>query len=287
MAKNNANPQTNQDIYKKIEYLEENGLFNIDPADDPETIPLQPNKVDYLNKKLSSKISTKIANKVALNFINNLIKDKKMIIKDIIGMENINSIDTGFVMTCNHFNPFDNFALHKVIEQSKHHKNKKFYKVIREGNYTNFGGIYGYFFKHCDTLPLSSIKRTMINFMHAINEILTRGDIVLVYPEQSLWLNYKKPKPLNNGAFVFAINNNVPVLPCFITFEDSDILQEDGEYVQEYTINILPPIYPKKDISKKENVEYMKNLNYELWKNVYEQTYNTKLVYTTKTDIKI
>lgn len=36
----------------------------------------------------------------------------------------------------------------------------------------------------------------------------------------------------------------MPVLPCFITMEDSDILGDDGFYVQEYTIHIAEPIYP-------------------------------------------
>lgn len=278
---NNDINQEKIEIFKKIEYLEENGMFDIDPANDPETIPLQPDKVDYLGNKLSSKIGTYIANKVALKYINNLIKHKKLIIKDINGIEHINSLNSGFIITCNHFNPFDNFAIHKVIEKSNHYKKKKFYKVIREGNYTNFKGLYGYFFRHCNTLPLSSIKRTMINFISAVNKILNNGDIILIYPEQSLWLNYKKPKPLKNGAFKFATNNNVPILPCFITFNDSNIII-DGENIQEYTIHILKPIFPNEKLNTKENIEYMKNLNFELWKNVYETTYNKKLEYIKK-----
>ena len=55
---------------------------------------------------------------------------------------------------------------------------------------------------------------------------------MLVYPEQSMWWNYRKPKPLKKGAYTFAAKNHVPVLPCFITMEDSDILGDDGFYVQ-------------------------------------------------------
>ena len=45
-------------------------------------------------------------------------------------------------------------------------------------------------------LPLSSNKRTMVEFMKAVDTILQRGDYILIYPEQSMWWNYKKPKPL-------------------------------------------------------------------------------------------
>ena len=129
-------------VQEKIELYEKNGWFDIDTLPDPETITLLPDKVDYLGEKLSSKIQTFFANFIAKTFIKKLIKRKKLIIKEIIGIENINNIDSGFLVTCNHFNPFDNFAMHKVIWTSKHNKHKKFYKVIREGNFTDFRGIY-------------------------------------------------------------------------------------------------------------------------------------------------
>lgn len=52
--------------------------------------------------------------------------------------------------------------------------------------------------------------------------------------------------------------NHVPVLPCFITMEDSDILGDDGFYVQEYTIHIAEPIYPDPQKTQAENVDAMR-----------------------------
>ena len=121
----------------------------------------------------------------------------------------------------------------------------------------------------------------MVEFVKAVDTILQRGDYILIYPEQSLWWNYKKPKPLKNGAFKLASRNNVPVLPIFITMEDSDFLGEDGFPVQEYIINIKPPIYPDENLSQKENVEIMKDKNFEIWKKVYEEFYEIPLEYTT------
>ena len=73
----------------------------------------------------------------------------------------------------------------------------------------------------------------------------------------------------------------MPVLPIFITMEDSDFLGEDGFPVQEYIINIKPPIYPDENLSQKENVEIMKDKNFEIWKKVYEEFYEIPLEYTT------
>ena len=270
------------EILAKIEALEKEGKFDIDAENDPPTIELAPGNVDYLKEKTYSKFKNYVANMVGKRFLNELLRDNKLIIKEIRGMENLQCIRTGAMITCNHFNPFDSFAIEKVFRLSGQSKSKKLYKVIRDGNYTNFGGLYGFFFRNCDTLPLSSNKRTMIEFMKAVDIILERGDFILIYPEQSLWWNYKKPKPLKNGAFKLAARNNVPVIPIFITMEDSDIVGEDGFPIQEYIINIETPIYPDEELSEKKNTELMKAKNFEVWKNVYEEFYGIPLEYTTE-----
>ncbi len=254
----------------------------MDVEDDPETIPLTPENVDYLKEKTYSKIKNIFANTMGLKFLNDLLKENKLIIKNIKGIENLQKVETGAMLTCNHFNPFDSFAIEKVFREAEMSKRKKLYKVIREGNYTNFPGLYGFFFRNCDTLPLSSNKRTMIKFMEAVDTILERKDFILIYPEQSMWWNYRKPKPLKPGAYKLATRNNVPVIPIFITMEDSDIIGEDGFPIQEYTINIAEPIYPDKTLTVKENVEMMKNKNFEVWKKIYEDFYKIPLEYTTK-----
>ena len=269
-------------ILKKIEEFEKEGNFDTDVEDDPPTIPLNPEDVDYLRKKSTSKIKSKIANRMGKKFLDDLLKDNKLIIKEIKGLENLQNVDTGAILTCNHFNPFDSFAIEKAFIESGENKNRKLFKVIREGNYTNFPGLYGFFFRNCDTLPLSSNTQTMIEFMKAVDTILQRKDFILIYPEQSMWWNYKKPKPLKNGAFRFAARNNVPVIPIFITMEDSNIIGEDGFFVQEYIINIGEPIYPDGNLSEKENSNIMKEANAEVWKKTYEEFYKVPLEYTTK-----
>ena len=174
----------------------------------------------------------------------------------------------------------------KAFRLSGQIKKRKLYKVIREGNYTNFPGFYGFLFRNGDTLPLSSNKRTMIEFMKSVKTILGRGDFILIYPEQSLWWNYRKPKPLKSGAFKMAARSNVPIIPVFITMEDSNIIGSDGFPVQEYTLNISEPIYPDSNLSENENKEIMKNKNFEIWKNIYEDFYKKPLVYTTEEDLK-
>ena len=268
------------DVQKKIEKLEKEGKFDIDVENDPPTIVLTPENIDYLRSKMTSKLKRIFANEVGERFLDNLLRNNKLIIKNINGLENLNKVKTGAIITCNHFNPFDCFTVEKVFRMCENEKDKRLYKVIREGNYTNFPGLYGFFFRNCDTLPLSSNKRTMVNFIKAVDTILQGGDYILIYPEQSMWWNYKKPKPLKDGAFKLAARNNAPVVPIFITMEDSNIIGEDGFNIQEYTINIGEPIYPDKNLNEKENTEIMKKPNFEIWKKIYEDFYKIPLKYT-------
>jgi len=270
------------EVLARIEEYEKKGWFSKDVEEDPPTIPLTPDKVDYLNKKLSNKIATFFVNIVAVRFIKKLVKTGQMIIKDVRGIENYEAIqNSGAILTCNHFNPFDNFAIHYILFNYMYKFNGKvLYKVIREGNYTNFPGIYGFFFRHCNTLPLSANFSTMKNFMAAMKVLLERGEKVLVYAEQGMWWNYRKPRPLTAGAFKFAAESNVPVLPIFITMNDSDKIGGDGFPIQEYTLHFLPAIYPDPDKTVKENMEIMKDKNYAMWKEVYEKEYNMPLTYS-------
>lgn len=271
-------------ILRKIEEYERLGKFDIDVEDDPPGEMLLPEDIDYLKRSFIKRIKTKIAFKTARNFVNRLINEKKLIIKEICGIEHFKNLESGAVITCNHFNAFDSFAIQMAYEAAEQ-SNRRFYRVIREGNYTSFPGFYGFLMRNCDTLPLSSNHKTMKKFMDATSQLLKEGHFVLVYPEQSMWWNYRKPKPLKEGAFQFASKNNVPVLPCFITMQDSDIIGDDGFYVQEYTIHISEPIYPNPDLSYRENTKSMLNSNYAVWKEIYERVYGIPLVY--ETEVKV
>ena len=268
------------EIVKKIEEFERDGRFFEDVEDDPPTKPLLPDDIDYLKKSPIDKMKTKIAFSQAHKVVDKLIKNKQLIIKDMKGIEHFQNLTSGAVITCNHFNAFDSFIIQLVYEAAKQ-KKRTFYRVIREGNYTSFPGFYGFLMRNCNTLPLSSDIRTMRKFFEATNKVLKDGHFVLVYPEQSMWWNYRKPKPLKNGAFIFSAKNDVPVLPCFITMKDTEYIGEDGFPIQEFTVHISEPIYPDKSLPYRKQVDKLRSDNYEVWKEIYEREYQMPLEYTT------
>ena len=158
---------------------------------------------------------------------------------------------------------------------------KQLFKIIREGNYS-FPGLYGFFMRNCNSIPLASNIEVMKVTLNSIDTVLKRGDLLLVYAEQSMWWNYRKPKPLKPGAFRFAAKNNVPVIPTFITMRDTDKLDGEGYPIQAYTLHILAPIYPDPSKNIKENADILRLENERVWKELYEKVYGIPLTYITE-----
>lgn len=268
------------EILNKINQLEQEEFFDTDVENDPPAKTLMPEEIDYLRKKLKNKFLSHVVNKKADKGIKGLIEARQLIIKEVKGAENIKKVKGSALVTSNHFHIFENMAIYEVFKKYGNKKNK-FWRVIREGNFTAPPKGFDMFFKHANTLPLSSNMHTMQKFFKAI-ETLTKqkNNYILMYPEQYMWWNYKKPRPFKDGVFKFAFKFNTPIIPCFITMEDSDVFDADGLPVQAYTVHIMPPIYPNIEQPAKENIQQMKELNFNLCKEVYEKVYNEKLTYS-------
>ena len=265
-------------IVKRIEQYEREGLFDKDVEDDPPSKELTPDKVDYLCKKTSSKIKRFFANKIGDRYFLSRIKKGELVIEETQGTEYLTALSQGAVITCNHFSAADNYIVFHAIR--KYLPKKYLYKIIREGNYTNFPGLYGFLFRHCHTLPLSSNRRTMIDFMSAVHTLLQSGESILIYPEQAMWYNYKKPRPFKVGGFRMAYRANVPVLPVFITMtDDSQRKDEYGFPLQRHTLHVLPPVYPDLELGEKRGAERMKEQAFALYKAKYEEVYGVPLQY--------
>lgn len=271
-----------KEVLKRIDEYEKEGWFEKDVENDPPAPELRPEDVDYLRKKLSSKIKTAIANKMGRKFFDKMIKAGAVIIDGMEGEEHLAVLkETGAVITCNHFGMADNYVLYHCIEKSL--KKRILYKVIREGNYTGFTGLYAFLFRNCNTLPLSSNRRTMMNFFSATDTLLKRGEAILIYPEQGMWWNYRKPRPFKIGAFKMAVRAGVPVLPTFITMKDDEEKLDESNYpLQHYTVHVMPAVYPDKSLPEKAAAQKMLEETFALYKEKYEEVYGIPLTYLTK-----
>ena len=263
------------EVLRKIEENEKAGgdAFFCDVEIDPPYKTIMPDDVDYEYKKFSSKFHRFFATILAKIYARKVVKDFEI---TVVGEENIKKVNSGAVITSNHFSIYENVAVWEAVKKSKN--NRDFYKIIREGNYSMTGPL-GYLLKHQRTLPLSSNTRTMMNLAKAVDKHLKDGNFVLIYPEQAMWWNYRKPRPYKIGAYHYAVKADVPIVPCFVTMKDKDTLDEFGFKNQIYTIHVMEPIYPNKELAKKENIDYLMNENYRVWVETYENFYSEKLKY--------
>lgn len=267
--------QERLEVLRKIKENEKLGgdaFFN-DVENDPPYSMIMPDDVDYEYKKFSTKFKRFFATLISKIWIKKVKKDFEI---TVVGAENLAKVKGGAVVTSNHFSIFENGAVWEAVKKAK--RKGRFYRVVREGNYF-MPGVIGFLLKYADTLPISSNVKTMMNLSSAIDKYLKKGDTVLVYPEKAMWWNYTKPRPFKDGAFRYAIKAGVPVVPCFTTISDKDEIDETGFNKKKYTVFVFPPIYPDNSLSLKENAKMMRDENFRVVKEKYEEFYGKKLVY--------
>lgn len=195
----------------------------------------------------------------------------------VVGRENLAGINTGYIVTCNHISKVDSFAVRAAVGVD--------IKFVG-ADFNNWKGILGDISRNTGFLPIptqSMNLKVMRKFNAAMEYFLQRKWPVLIYPEQAMWDEYKKPRPLKRGAFHYAAKNQCPVVPLFITIQDKAERIDDAGRANfgDYTIHILPPIYPNPALSERENAEDMMNANFEAWRRCYEATYGVPLQYDT------
>lgn len=268
------------DCKKKEERFELIGLFNEDTNENSMN-NAEPVTADFQYIKKGFKNSIKHWFYLSCQNIYAHLINKKLTNLKVVKNKNAKKIK-GAIVTCNHISLCDSFAVRKAIGSN-------FYYVAAEFN--NFKGYLGKLARNSGYIPLPNglEKEKLRKFNSAISYYLSKRKKILIYPEQSMWRDYKKPRPMKNGAFRYAVQNNVPILPLFITIKDKEqSVDENGlKNLGDYTIHVLDPIHPKPKLNAKENIEYLRKENFRVWQELYEKTYHTPLEYKTKDNSKI
>lgn len=247
---------------------------------DPELTQEQKRKIieKYIENK--DKLLYKIKNKIARIIINTVsaIQNRET---EIIGIENIKGIKTGAIITSNHFNPLDSTVVQTAMK--KVGKNR-IYIVGQEENLAMKGFI-GFIMNYADIIPISNqISYMKKEFPELIQNSLQKNDYILIYPEQEMWFNYRKPRRLKPGAYYYAAKNNVPIISCFVEIQNKNKKDNNEFYKVKYVIHILPPIYPEPNKTAKENSKIMMEKDYKQKQKAYEMAYNKKIDYNFKTE---
>ncbi|MFC6261745.1 lysophospholipid acyltransferase family protein [Levilactobacillus fujinensis] len=197
------------------------------------------------------------------------------------GVANLKGITGGAIITSNHFNPLDNTVVRRLVQRTS---KKRLYIVSRDTN-LEMGGFIGYLMRYYDTIPISDDKEYAGRvFPQLVEKVLTAKQYLLIYPEQEMWFNYRKPRPGKRGAYYYAAKFQVPIISCFV--EIVDLPQVDNaEFDQtRYVMHVLKPIYPDPNKSVRDNSRAMMAIDYQQKKAAYEEAYGKSLTYRFEPD---
>ena len=250
------------------------------------------NKVEVNDPNLTSEQSRKITDNYIENRNRVLYKFKKclgvwlakaatcLINKDteIIGLDKIPNDLGGVLITSNHFSPLEN----TVIRHLTNKLGRKDLGIISQTSNFAMKGLVGYLMNYADTIPISTEPRYLArDFLSILKErLVDKKHAILLYPEQEMWFNYRKPRPPKDGAYFFASKLNVPIVSCFV--EMVDLTEDDTPEFKKvkYILHVLDVLYPDPQKSVRENTEFLSHTDYTLKKNCYESVYGKELTYT-------
>lgn len=223
-------------------------------------------------KTLSYKIKRAVALSIAKPAARIINRDTK-----IIGIEKIPQNMGGVIITSNHFSPLENTVIRHLTNKLK----RRDLAIISQTSNFAMKGFLGFIMNYADTIPISIEPRYLAtSFLSVLKEkLVEKKQAVLLYPEQELWFNYRKPRPPKDGAYFYAAKLNVPVISCFVEIVDTE-RRENSEFKKvKYILHVLGVIYPDKEISPRENTAVMSQKDYLLKKECYERVYGKKLIY--------
>lgn len=261
-------------VVKNIEQaIKENDLNRKVEESDPTMSDEQRKKIilnfDILKKNPINKIKATIVRSIVDKLTKQINAET-----EIVGIENIEKIDTGAIITSNHFNKVDSTVIRYLMQ--KIGKANNFYIIVQETNMLMEGKL-GWLLKNCYTIPISkNFEYTIQKLLPALKKIFDKKGFLLIYPEKEMWYNYRRPRKMKIGAYHYACKFDIPVVPCFIEIQNTDAIGEDGFYISKYKLHVLTPIYPDKSKNLKERKEDMMKRDYQTRIKKYEEVYLRK-----------
>lgn len=222
---------------------------------------------------LSSKINSQIGHAMLTAFTKALAGST-----EFKGLENLNNLPIGgAIVTANHFNQIDSLPI-KLLANKMHHQ----LSIVIEDTNLMLPGFFRYLMNYVGTIPLVQSASYIGNeFPKHLSKALAQNNWVLIYPEQEMWWNYRKPRKLQRGAYYFAAKQNVPAISLFIEIKDLPKTEKKDPnfYETKYIVHVLPPIFPDVSLSANENAHKMMEQDYQQKVAAYEKIYGKKLNY--------
>lgn len=185
-----------------------------------------------------------------------LVFDKIMYQFHIEGIENIWKVEGGRITVSNHVHPMD-CTMNAILNGPR----KLFFPTLK----SNFQiPVVKTLIRLLHAIPIPTNKQGKEKFKETINELLKKGETVHFYPEAALRPYCTKLRNFKNGAFHFAVENGVPIIPIVYTYKPVTGIRKIIRRKPFIQATILEPVYPEKKKGKTQKQE-VEELKQEIW----------------------
>jgi 1-acyl-sn-glycerol-3-phosphate acyltransferase len=154
----------------------------------------------------------------------------------------------GAVVVSNHVHPFDAFMVGSSFWP------KRFYFTMLK---TNLGfPLFGKLFHLIGGAPIPDTKEHLIRYQSLLNDRLSKGSMIAVFPEASLRPYCTHIRPFKKGAFRFAFQSNVDIIPMIFVFKKPKGLYKYLKKKPCIHLHILPAYKLVEKSTKYETLSY-------------------------------
>lgn len=182
-----------------------------------------------------------------LSILTKLVYDLK-----IEGKENIENLSGNFITVSNHVLFLDCAMVGIALGK------RDVYFTTLEGSFKI--PFVRKLIKLLKAIPIPSKFSNKKYFMDAIHTVLSKNGVVHFYPEASMWPYCKKIRHFKDGAFNFAVKNNVSVVPMVFKFREPEGFRKLFKNKPDVTLKILEPSKCNCDSNNfKDRVDSLKN----------------------------
>ena len=168
----------------------------------------------------------------------------------IEGQENIENLEQGAISVSNHVLFLDCAMIGLAF------KDKKICYTTQEESFKI--PFVRKLIKLLRAIPIPKSIENKKYFIKAIENLLKEKNIVHIYPEASLWPYCQKIRNFKNGAFVMAVRNQAPVVPCVFIFREPTGIRKVFKRKKDVTLKILKPVYSDSDKYIRQQVDELK-----------------------------
>lgn len=191
----------------------------------------------------------------------------------IEGLDKIKGMGGGVLVAPNHFNPLENLAVRKTLKKA----GWKRPFVVSQALNLGMTGWVGMIFKYFDTIPIIKDHEFLsTTFPDALNRVFQGGDAVIIYPEEQMWFNYRRPRPGRHGVYDYAAALGVPIISLYTEAIDTGKPERSTKEFDKthYVVHVLDTLYPDMSLPQAERSKALREADDAQKKAFFEEHFH-------------